>query len=226
VILAHRLLKNHVTDETGLRGYALFTRAAVEEYGIDVDGAGLNPHAEEYEDVGEVPGYLVDLETRWREEQERRVVYVSPDDALVAFEVDVPTPPAVTWEALTAPGARMRWQPGITSFDQENPGAAPGVGTTNHCVHGDVEVTEEILDWKPFRYHTVRSKAPMGIALFTFELDPLEDGGTRVQSRMRPEDPSQPPPPQEQMDMFRQVFGLAMTQFEAYVRERAAVAAS
>jgi uncharacterized protein YndB with AHSA1/START domain len=226
VILAHRLLKNHVTEQTGLRGYALFTSGAVQTYGIDAGAAGMKEHTEDYDDVGQVPAFLLDLEARWSEEQERRVVYVGPEDALVAVETEVPSPPAVTWEALTAPGARLRWQPGVTSFDQENVGAAPGVGTTNHCVHGDVEVTEEILDWKPFRYHTVRSKAPMGVALFTFELESLEDGGTRVTSRMRPEDPNQPPPPPEQMDMFRQVFALSMTQFESYVRERTDVSAS
>ena len=35
VILAHRLLKNRVTDETGLRGYALLTDAALELLGLD-----------------------------------------------------------------------------------------------------------------------------------------------------------------------------------------------
>ncbi len=35
VILAHRLLKNHVTEETGLRGYALITDPALELLGLD-----------------------------------------------------------------------------------------------------------------------------------------------------------------------------------------------
>ena len=38
VNLAHRLLKNRVTDETGLRGYALLTDAALELLGLDPSG--------------------------------------------------------------------------------------------------------------------------------------------------------------------------------------------
>jgi hypothetical protein len=220
VILAHRLLKNHVTEQTGLRGYAMFTTAAVGAYGIDPDATGMKVHAEAYDDVGEVDAFLLDLEARWKEEQERRVVYVGPDDALIETHTEVPVSPAVAWEALTAPGARLRWQPGVTRFDQENPAGAPGVGTTNHCVHGDIEVTEEIVDWKPFRYHTVRSKSPMGDGMFTFELTPLEDGGTRVVSRMKPAEADAPAPPPEQVAVFREVFQLAMTQFETYVKER------
>ncbi|HEX9236532.1 MAG TPA: DUF2652 domain-containing protein, partial [Actinomycetota bacterium] len=205
VILAHRLLKNTVTEETGLRGYALFTRASADLYGVEADAAGMTAHQEAYEDVGRIEGFVLDLESRWRDEQDRRSVYVGPEDALIETIGEVPAAPQVAWESLTSPGARLRWQPGVTSFDQENPAGAPGVGTTNHCVHGDVEVTEEILDWKPFRYHTLRSKSPMGVGLFTFELVPLEGGGTRVISRMRPEDPNSPPPTPDQFELFRQM---------------------
>ena len=51
VILAHRLLKNRVTEETGLRGYALITDAALELLGLDPsEGVG---HSETYADAGD-----------------------------------------------------------------------------------------------------------------------------------------------------------------------------
>ncbi|MDP9340633.1 MAG: DUF2652 domain-containing protein [Actinomycetota bacterium] len=56
VVTAHRLLKNHVTEQTGLRGYALFTRACLEWFGVDADVVGMKSHTEMYEDVGEVDG--------------------------------------------------------------------------------------------------------------------------------------------------------------------------
>ncbi|HJP66182.1 MAG TPA: DUF2652 domain-containing protein [Actinomycetota bacterium] len=220
VILAHRLLKNHVTEETGLRGYALFTQAAVTGYRIDTGPAGLAEHTEDYDDVGQVPAFLLDLEARWRAEQERRVVYVSSEDALIESTVDVPAPPALTWEYLTSPESRVRWQPGAVAVEQDNPNGVPGVGTTNHCVHGEYEVNEEILDWKPFRYETVRSKGPVMTVLMTFELTPLDDEITRVTSRVQPEGD---PPPEgfgSTAEMFRQVLELSMGEFVRYARER------
>ena len=59
VNLAHRLLKNRVTDETGLRGYALLTDAALELLGLDPsDGVS---HAESYGDAGAVSGRVFEL---------------------------------------------------------------------------------------------------------------------------------------------------------------------
>jgi Protein of unknown function (DUF2652) len=59
VIVAHRLLKNRVTDETGLRGYVLMTDAAREL--LSLDGAGGISHAEAYDDSGSVSGVILGL---------------------------------------------------------------------------------------------------------------------------------------------------------------------
>ena len=59
VILAHRLLKNHVTDETGLRGYALLTDAALELLGLDPSGGAS--HSETFADSGAVSGRVFEL---------------------------------------------------------------------------------------------------------------------------------------------------------------------
>ena len=59
VILAHRLLKNHVTQETGLRGYALLTDAALELLGLDPsEGVG---HSETFVDAGAISGRVFEL---------------------------------------------------------------------------------------------------------------------------------------------------------------------
>ena len=59
VNLAHRLLKNRVTDETGLRGYALLTDAALELLGLDPSD-GIS-HAETFVDAGAVSGRVFEL---------------------------------------------------------------------------------------------------------------------------------------------------------------------
>jgi Protein of unknown function (DUF2652) len=59
VILAHRLLKNGVTERTGLRGYALMTDAALELLGLD-RSEGVE-HSETYADAGSVSGRVFSL---------------------------------------------------------------------------------------------------------------------------------------------------------------------
>jgi Protein of unknown function (DUF2652) len=60
VILAHRLLKNQVTDQTGLRGYALMTDPALELLGLDASVGAT--HSETYADAGAISGRVVGLE--------------------------------------------------------------------------------------------------------------------------------------------------------------------
>ena len=59
VILAHRLLKNRVTDETGLRGYVLIDRRRPGAARMDAS-AGVS-HAEAFADAGAVSGGVFGL---------------------------------------------------------------------------------------------------------------------------------------------------------------------
>jgi hypothetical protein len=178
VVLAHRLLKNTVTDRTGLLGYALFTSGWFDSFGIDAKRASMTPHDEDYEDVGTVHGHLLDLERRWAEEQERASVYLAAGTTPFEVEGKMPGPPPVVWDCITSPTKRMRWQIGVTGVMQESPAGVRGVGTVNHCMHGEDAVVEEVLDWKPFRYFSERTQTPVGPALCTVELMPSEDGAS------------------------------------------------
>jgi hypothetical protein len=59
VNLAHRLLKNHVTQQTGLRGYALLTDAALELLGLDPSKHVT--YSETYADAGSITGTVIEL---------------------------------------------------------------------------------------------------------------------------------------------------------------------
>ena len=180
VIVAHRLLKNEVKERTGLDGYAYFSGNCSERYGLDTTALTLRPHTEVYDDVGEISGWVLDLGTRWAEELERRVVRVSRDEPdVIVMEFDMPAPPSVVWEHVTSPSKRLAWQMGTDDMLQDNPSGTRGVGTQNHCVHGDVTIEEEVLDWKPFNYVTVAVQSPIGPFVYTYEFEPT-DGGTRT----------------------------------------------
>jgi uncharacterized protein YndB with AHSA1/START domain len=167
VITVHRLLKNHVTDEHGWRGYALLTDAAVQSVGLDCLRLGMVAHREVYDDAGAVVGFVEDLDARWREEQQRVATRLTADEALSVLELDLAAPPPVAWEYASNPRQRQRWQVGVIRVDQENPDGRPGVGTTNHCVHGRDAVMEEVLEYLPFESSTVRSVADGGLVLLT-----------------------------------------------------------
>ena len=178
VIVAHRLLKNEVTET----GYALLTTDAVLGLGLDTGRLGLRPHAEEYGDVGEVHGWVADLEARWESELARRRTIVGAREAELELELHLPLPPPLAWELLTAPGKRALWQGQV---EERAEGGRRGPGTTSFCVDGRTTIYEEILDWRPFRYFTETRSLPGGKVVLTTELDAVGEG-TRVRVRAKP----------------------------------------
>jgi uncharacterized protein YndB with AHSA1/START domain len=186
VIVVHRLLKNTVVESTGIEAYALFTDACVTQMGVDAEALGLRRHHEAYDVIGEVDVWVEDLEQRWLEEDARARVYVEPGNALLATSYEVAAPPPVVWEYMTTPGRRLEWSVGVTDVIQDAPGNRRGVGATNHCMHGKDAIIEEVLDWRPFDYWTLRStmQTPGGPVklLSTTELTPTATG-TRVDYR-------------------------------------------
>jgi len=189
VIIVHRLLKNEIKEKTGLHGYAFFSGDCLEHYGLDADALTLQPHFETYDDVGEIGGWILDLETRFDEAMKAREVMIGDDDPKVwTMTWDVPGPPPLVWDTFTSPSKRKLWQEDTIDVRQTNPRGAPGVGTTNHCVHGNSSVHEEILDWKPYRYMTERSVSPLGPMMMMFQFEPIGDGSkTKVVVRLKME---------------------------------------
>lgn len=226
VIVAHRLLKNSVTATTGFHGYAMVTEPCMRHFGIDPSAMGLIEHVQIYDDVGEIRGYVMDLESRWKEEQERHAVYIGPDDGVTIAEFELPAPPAIVWDYITTPGKRMLWQTDTLRVDENTPGGVRGIGTKNHCVHGDFAVDEEILDWKPFRYYTDRTVLPIGSAVFTAELAGSADGTrTKVTLRARPEGgPEQVAKVEQMLPTIRHFYDISMQTLSALLTNVVAAA--
>ncbi len=185
VILIHRLLKNTAAEVLGLSGYALCTEACVNALGIDPVALGMRSHSESYEDVGDVPSWLVDLEARWDSERERRRVSVGVEEAAFAVEVALAAPPPVAWEYLTSPQKRLLWQ--VDQIEEADAGGRRCTGTSSVCVDGRTQIYEEILDWRPFDYFTERLTLSRGVrVVMTTSLEAVGDA-TRVVSRVRPD---------------------------------------
>ena len=183
VILIHRMLKNHVTEVLGTRAYAMLTEPIATALGIGPDEEWTE-HVEAFDDVGEVRSLVCDLVARWQA-AERRTPIVVPADAEHAMEVDLPVPPAVVWEWLTSPTLRLRWSAGIDRLDHVSDESIPGVGTRNHCVHGDDLIDEEVVDWRPFHYLTLADTMEGRTLLFTSELSAIDEGQGRTRLSWR-----------------------------------------
>ncbi|MDP8959761.1 MAG: DUF2652 domain-containing protein [Actinomycetota bacterium] len=186
IVLAHRLLKNKVGERLGLSAYAFFTDACLAATALDPEALGMQSHGEEYEHVGEVSGWVHDLERAWKLEHERRRVYVGPKDALWSSSILLKAPPELVWAYVTSPRLRPEWQVGVVGVKEESPTTRRGVGTTNHCMHGEGAVVEEILDWRPPGYVTGTGEIPQLLSfMYTHEVKPVE-GGTLLEMRVKP----------------------------------------
>jgi uncharacterized protein YndB with AHSA1/START domain len=169
VIVVHRLLKNSIHDALGFGAYALYTDECVRAMGVaDPAAAGLVEHRETYEFVGEVTGWVRDLEAVWQAAEAGSGLVVGAAEAAFSFSFTFAGPPAVAWEWVTSPARRLKWQRGVTAIDEDVAGGRRGVGTTNHCVHGRDAIVEEVLVWRPPEVLTTRFQVPLpGIPKFT-----------------------------------------------------------
>ncbi len=182
VIVVHRLLKNTVVETTGIGAYALFSQGCVDVMDVDVAALGMQSMSETYEHIGTVPVWIHDLERRWADEESRTRVIV--DERAAMKEISIPTiaPPQVAWEFVTAPGRRATWQVGVIGVEVEARGNRRGVGATTHCLHGAEASVEELLDWRPYDYFTIRNTIPTPMGplrlLETVEFEPTPAGTT------------------------------------------------
>jgi uncharacterized protein YndB with AHSA1/START domain len=177
VIVAHRLLKNHVVERLDMRAYALFSSACIAAMAVDPVALGMTGYRETYDDLGEIDGWVHDLGAAWAAELERRRVIVSDRDAGYVLETVQPAPRDVVWSFMTDPALRPRWQAGVTGVEELPTAPRRGIGTTNHCMHGAEVLIEEILDWRPTDYVTLRTTLPNGFqAVSTYAFSDAPEG--------------------------------------------------
>jgi len=187
VILVHRLLKNTVDADLNISAYALYTESCVAAMGLDDPASvGLQRHEETIDVIGPVVGWVRDLESAWQAERERKRLRISDADTLWRQETEFDAPPAIVWEYLTSPVRRPQYSTEVTAVIEMSPSGRRGAGTTNHCMHGQNAIVEEIVDWRPYEYWTTSNVFMPGApkVLMSDELEPLPGGRTRVVSRL------------------------------------------
>ena len=192
VIRLHRLLKNTVTKTTGIRAYALVTKAAADAIALPEFFAAAVRHVERSDDFGETDGYVYDLEPVFARWHAARRIVVARDEPLCfeSMECDLPVPPAIAWAYMTDVEKKIRWQQGLDGMTMSGLSRGRvGAGSIQHCAHGKNTTLHDIVDWRPFDYVTYHIRTPLGtVVRQTAELTPLANGGTHVSLRSaRPE---------------------------------------
>ncbi len=185
VNLIHRLTKNHVTEATGWRAYMMFTEQCLNRIGLNL--ADAHVQMEEYEHLGAIKTFNVNLHQRYKEITEARCILLDEKDADLTLQIDFPTPPAVAWEWIHNPDKRNTWNGGhVTWSAGDRPQGRPGIGSSNHCAHGKSMTTEVMVDWHPFEYYTAHS-FENGKHAFTetMRFEALPNGGTRVRDALK-----------------------------------------
>jgi hypothetical protein len=165
VIVPHRMLKNYVTEQTGVQSYALFSEAAAEALKLTELAYPLVPYSEAYEHIGEVKMQVLDLHKVWDREQDKKRATVTPEEAWLTFEWDVPYPPPILWEYLTNLQIEKRYAGYDFVKRTDSIGGRMQQEATYHCAKGELEFFTTILDWKPFEYLTLRQKVSVGVEL-------------------------------------------------------------
>jgi len=180
VNLIHRLSKNHVAETTGWRAYMMVTEKCLDHLKLNLEDTHVQ--MEEYEHLGEIKTYNVDLHKRYKEITETRRIMLDEKDADFVLAADFPTPPAVTWEWIQDPVKRNTWNGGhVTWSNGDRPKGRAGNGASNHCAHGKSVSTEIARDWRPFEYSTCESYENGKLTFTeTVRFEPLPEGGTRV----------------------------------------------
>jgi len=179
VNLIHRLTKNHLSEKTGWRAYALFTEQALTHFTAPLEGLFEQP--ETYDHLGEVRTFSMDLHTRYKTLMDARRIFIKPEAAHFTYKADYDASASLVWEWFNDPHKRGQWMISEIVPVLRIGGRSGVSGARNHCVHGNNQiVVEDVLDVKPFDYVTVRHTPQGGKASLdiTFRFEAEEENKT------------------------------------------------
>jgi len=186
VIVIHRLLKNHVTEKTGIRVYALYTYAAIRQLGLSDICETMIPHIEEYEHLGEVKTWIQDMHPVWQAKKNAVEVSIPPEKIVFAVETEIVLPLETVWDYLMRPEFRRVL---IGSDRQEIVDRKRGrvtEGSVYLCYHGEQLIRQTVVSWKPFERVITQDLIPVPFPNVTayvgYELSRTEKGTRLVQA--------------------------------------------
>ena len=186
VNVLHRLLKNDVTADTGVRAYAMFTQESVEALDLGELTDAMTRHVGTYDDVGTVVAWVEELAPVWEHAKADHPEGLSDEEVLIEVATTIALPVDVVWSYLIDGQYRQI----LSGADRMELGdirnGRAGEGSVYRCWHGARETTQLIVDWRPLQSIVTMDTAKLGGATFTFAVEySLEElpQGTRLVQR-------------------------------------------
>jgi hypothetical protein len=182
VIVLHRLLKNHVTEKTGLRAYTLYSDAAIKALGIEGFCEKLAFHEEEYEYLGTVPVWVQDMAPVWQAKRATLEVDIPDNQIMYRYELDVPLPLEVVWDLIGQEKYRSMLTAGNLVDISNRQAGRVTEGSIYRCDHGNNKYTHQtIIAWQPFEYYVTESQSVIPGTRMRDKIHlARHNGGTRI----------------------------------------------
>lgn len=177
VIEIHRLLKNHISEATGVRAYTAYTSAAVDALRLDGFTDNLTQHTETYPDLGTLTVWVQDMHPVWENYRDDTRLRVDPNDVLAQVQDELPVPLAVAWGMLLQPEYRSI----LFGVDRQDPTQRQhgrvAEGTVFTCYHGASTVTTQtVLALSPLQHIVTEDTTPIPGARIVGEIS-LQSSG-------------------------------------------------
>lgn len=181
VNLIHRLLKNHVTEQTGLKAYTLYTGAALDSIGEDELKESMIRLTESYEHLGEVNVWVQDMHPIWEAKRKAMRISIPAEQVSARLQAEIELPPELTWNYLIQPKYRSILMHSDRQEVTRRDHGRISPGSVYHCYHGDRVISQTVLGWQPFEHILTEDTVPLpNVTILTeYRLDPT-DRGTRL----------------------------------------------
>jgi hypothetical protein len=189
VILLHRLLKNSVTAEMGIRAYVLCTEAAAAALGVQPAVEGMVAHREAIPDLGEIDVWVKDMHPVYESRRGEDQVTYSEEDVLVAVAADIPMSAELVWDYLNQSELRNVLIESDSYNVLDRQGGKIGPGSTYQCYHGKMIVRQVVIEWRPFERVLLSQRLPFKgqptNVLIDLRLTPTESGTRLTETAAR-----------------------------------------
>lgn len=173
-VILRELFKSPIADALDIKGSAFITCACADAMELNELTHDTETYSDNYENLGEIKGFVHNLQIVWEYVREQRRIMVKMDDAWLEFEMDLPVCSALAWEYVTEPKYRSMWLRANKVTANTNDKGRIGIGTTYICAHGKHKINQVIIDWRPFEYLTIDTVMPMnGMQRHTTRLTPM-----------------------------------------------------
>lgn len=161
VNLVHRLLKNSVTADTGVRAYLLLTEAAADALGLESGAEGMVSHREGVPDFGEISVMVKDMHPAYEERTEVERPLYDPNDVLMALSIEIPVPLEQVWDYFNqTPFRNLAIGSDRYELEERRAGRVTS-GSVYNCYHGKMVLPQVVLDWRPFQRVAFQQLIPM-----------------------------------------------------------------